>query len=408
MPTDNSPVRRAAVIGSGTMGRGITISCADAGIAVTLIDNQAAAIDRARAALAESYAARFEKGRIDGPTMTARLARITTADSLAAAADVDLVIEAAFEDLGVKQEIFRELDRIARPGTMLGTNTSTLDIDAIASATARSADVIGLHFFSPANVMKLLEIVRGTRTSPATIATARALARQLGKIGVVAGNCDGFIGNRMLAPYRRQADFLLEEGGTPASIDAALKRFGFAMGPFAVSDLAGLDIGWSIRKRRNAAAPPLGRSSHVADRLCERGRFGQKTGAGYYRYEPGDRTPHPDPAVDALVAEAAREAGIIRRKIDDDEIVKRCIYALVNEAAAILAEGIAASAADVDTVWVNGYGFPAARGGPLQHADSIGLASVVADMHDLEREHGEIWKPAPLLAELAAGGRRWI
>ena len=400
-----TPVRRAAVIGSGTMGTGIATACADAGIGVTLIDVEAAALERGRRVITGTYTAAVEKGRIDRGEMDARLGRIAFTNSLAAASGVDLVIEAAFEDLAVKQGIFRELDRTAAPGTILASNTSTLDIDAIAAATTRPADVIGLHFFSPANIMRLLEIVRGAQTSPATIAAALALAKHLGKIGVVAGNCDGFIGNRMLAVYRREADFLLEEGGTPAQIDGALKRFGLAMGPFAVSDLAGLDIGWSIRKRRNAARPPTGRYSHVADTLCELGRFGQKTGAGYYRYEPGDRTPRPDPAVDAIIEQAAHDAGIVRRPIDDGEIIKRCLYPLVNEAAAILAEGIASRPGDVNVVWVYGYGFPAFRGGPLRWADSVGLAKIVAEMGEFERLHGAVWKPAPLLAELAASGR---
>lgn len=398
-------VRRAVVIGGGTMGTGIAMACADAGIAVTLVDLEAGVLERARGTIGGNYAATVAKGRLERAAMDARLARIAFGNSLAAAADVDLVIEAVFEDMDVKRSVFREVDRVARAGTLLASNTSTLDIDALAAATSRPRDVVGLHFFSPANVMRLLEIVRGAQTSQATLAAALAIAKQLGKVGVVAGNCDGFIGNRMLYAYRREAEFLLEEGGTPERIDAALKRFGMAMGPFAMSDLAGLDIGWRIRRRRYANTPPAGRYSRVADTLCELGRFGQKTGAGYYRYEPGKRTPRADPAVDAIVERLARESGIARRPLDDDEIVKRCIYPLVNEAGHILTEGIATRPGDIDVVWVYGYGFPAFRGGPLRFADSVGLGNVVAGMRAFERAHGQVWQPAPLLAELAASNR---
>jgi len=362
-------------------------------------------LERARGTIGGNYAATVAKGRLERAAMDARLARIAFGNSLAAAADVDLVIEAVFEDMDVKRSVFREVDGVARAGTLLASNTSTLDIDALAAATSRPRDVVGLHFFSPANVMRLLEIVRGAQTSQATLAAALAIAKQLGKVGVVAGNCDGFIGNRMLYAYRREAEFLLEEGGTPERIDAALKRFGMAMGPFAMSDLAGLDIGWRIRRRRYADTPPAGRYSRVADTLCELGRFGQKTGAGYYRYEPGERAPRADPAVDVIVERLARESGIARRPLDDDEIVKRCIYPLVNEAGHILTEGIATRPGDIDVVWVYGYGFPAFRGGPLRFADSVGLGNVVAGMRAFERAHGQVWQPAPLLAELAASNR---
>jgi 3-hydroxyacyl-CoA dehydrogenase len=296
------------------------------------------------------------------------------------------------------------LDRVARPGTILATNTSTLDIDAIASVATRPEDVVGMHFFSPANVMKLLEIVRGAATSPGTIAHALGIAKQLKKVGVVAGNCDGFIGNRMLHTYGREAQFLLEEGASPQQVDRVIREFGFPMGPFAMGDLAGLDVGWRIRKGRYAIAPPVGRYSKVADSLCELGRYGQKTGAGYYRYGDGSRTPIPDPFVDELIARCAREAGIERREISDDEILKRCLYPLINEAAKILDEGIAARPGDVDVVWVYGYGFPAWRGGPLRWADSVGLRSIVDDLLAFERVHGDVWTPAPLLRELAERG----
>jgi 3-hydroxyacyl-CoA dehydrogenase len=397
-------VRTATVIGGGTMGTGIAMACANAGVQVTLVDLAPDVIERARGIIAGNYAATQRKGKLSQEDMDARLGRIAFATSLDAAANVDLVIEAVFEEMGVKQDVFRKLDAIAKPGTILATNTSTLDVDAIAGVTARPQDVVGMHFFSPANVMKLLEIVRGAKTSPETIAKALAFAKQVKKVGVVAGNCDGFIGNRMLHPYGREAAFLLEEGATPERVDRVIRDFGFPMGPFAMGDLAGLDVGWRIRKGRNAIAPPVGRYSKIADELCEAGRFGQKTGAGYYRYEPGNRTPVPDPFVDDVIARNAREAGIERREISDDEILKRCMYLLVNEAAKILAEGIAARPGDVDVVWVYGYAFPAFRGGPLRWADSVGLKSIVDDMLAFERAHGGYWAPAPLLRELAASG----
>jgi 3-hydroxyacyl-CoA dehydrogenase len=400
-PAPAAPVRTAAVIGGGTMGTGIAMACANAGVAVTLVDLQPEAVERARGIIAGNYAATQRKGKLTQDEMDARLARIAYATSLDAAADVDLVIEAVFEEMNVKQDVFRSLDRIARPGTLLATNTSTLDVDAIAAATQRPQDVVGTHFFSPANVMKLLEIVRGARTAPETIARALALAKQLGKVGVVAGNCDGFIGNRMLHPYGREAAFLLEEGASPEQVDRVIRGFGFPMGPFAMGDLAGLDVGWRIRKGRNAIAPPVGRYSKIADELCEAGRFGQKTGAGYYRYEPGSRNPLPDPFVDAVIERNARAAGVERRPIGDDEILGRCMYLLVNEAAKILAEGIAARPGDVDVVWVYGYAFPAFRGGPLRWADSIGLKTILTKMLEFERRHGERYAPAPLLRELA-------
>ncbi len=408
LPDGSTPpkwsARSAVVIGGGTMGTGIAMACANAGIAVTVVEVQPEQLERARGVIAGNYAATVKKGKLAQAEMDARLARIAFAESLDAAAAVDLVIEAVFEDMAVKQDVFRRLDRIARPGTILATNTSTLDVDAIAAVTGRPQDVVGLHFFSPANVMKLLEIVRGAKTSPEVLGKALALAKQLGKVGVVAGNCDGFIGNRMLYPYRREAEFVLEEGASPERIDRVIRDFGFAMGPFAMSDLAGLDIGWRIRKRRNAERPPTGRYSTVADALCELGRFGQKTGAGYYRYEDG-RTPIPDPLAEELAAKSAAANGVARRAdISDDEIVARCMYALVNEAAKILAEGIAARPGDVDVVYVYGYGFPAFRGGPLRWADSVGLRRVVDEMLGFAKTHGEVWEPAPLLRELAEGG----
>jgi 3-hydroxyacyl-CoA dehydrogenase len=395
-------VGSVAVIGSGTMGSGIAAAAANAGIAVTLIDVRAELVERAREIIAGNYAATKKKGRLTEAEMQARLARITTATSLDAAASADLVIEAVFEEMAVKQDVFRQLDRIAAPHAVLATNTSTLDVDAIGGVTSRPQDVVGLHFFSPANVMRLLEIVRGANTGPATVGRAMGIAKQLGKIGVVAGNCEGFIGNRMLHGYLREAGFLLEEGATPQQVDRVIRAFGFAMGPFAMSDLAGLDVGWRIRKGKHAIAPPAGRYSRVADALCEAGRFGQKTGAGYYRYRDGDRTPIQDPEVIDLVDRLARLAGIKQRLISDDEVLARCMYPLINEAAAILDEGIAVRPGDIDVVWANGYGFPAFRGGPLRWADSVGLPAIVAAMETFESRHGAAWTPAPLLRELAA------
>ena len=399
-----TPLRTATIIGSGTMGSGIAMACANAGIAVTLVDLKPELLERARGIMAGNYATTMKKGRLTEEEMNARLGRIAYATSLDAAAGVDLVIEAVFEEMEIKKDVFRQLDRIAKPGTMLASNTSTLDIDAIAGVTSRPQDVVGLHFFSPANVMRLLEIVRGAKSSPQSIARALAFAKQIGKVGVVAGNCDGFIGNRMLHQYFREAAFLMEEGAPPQAIDRVIKNFGFAMGPFATGDLAGLDVGWRIRKGRNAIAPPTGRYSRVADVLCEMGRFGQKTGAGYYRYEPGNRTPIPDPVVDEITERVAREDGVTRRTVSDDEILKRCLYPLINEAAKELEEGIASRSGDVDVVWIYGYGFPVWRGGPLRWADSIGAKTIVDDMREFERAHGANWTPAPLLVELAESG----
>jgi 3-hydroxyacyl-CoA dehydrogenase len=408
LPDGSAPptfaIRTAAVIGSGTMGTGIALACANVGVPVTLIDVDAESLERAQKIIGGNYAATVRKGRLAQAEMDARLGRIAFATGLAAARDADLVIEAVFEELDVKQDVFRQLDSIVRRDAILATNTSTLDVDRIAGVTARGEDVVGMHFFSPANVMRLLEIVRGERTSSATLGKAIAVAKQFGKIPVVAGNCDGFIGNRMLYTYRREAEFLLEEGAAPQRIDAVLKNFGLAMGPFAMSDLAGLDVGWRVRKRKYAAAPPVGRYSTIADRLCEAGRFGQKTGAGYFRYADGDRTPIPDPFVDDVIAQAAAASGVAQRAIGDDEIVKRCLYPLVNEGARIVEEGIAARPGDIDVVYCHGYGFPAWRGGPLHWADTLGLAKVAAEIARLRAVHGEVWEPAGLLRELANGG----
>jgi 3-hydroxyacyl-CoA dehydrogenase len=321
-------------------------------------------------------------------------------------AGADVVVEAVFEDMAVKQQVWRKLDEVARPGAILATNTSTLDVNAIARFTRRPQDVVGTHFFSPAHVMKLLEIVRGAATGKDVLATVMALAKTLKKTAVVAGVCDGFIGNRMLEAYLRQALFLLEEGALPRQVDGAMERFGMAMGPFRMSDLAGNDVGWYIRKRRYVEKPDV-KYSRIADRICELGRFGQKTGAGWYRYEPGKRDALPDPAVDELVVAYSREAGIARRPIADAEIVQRCVFALVNEGARILEDGIAMRSSDIDVVYLAGYGFPPFRGGPMMYADSVGLYNVVRAMNRFAAaSHGDpgFWRPAPLLARLAADG----
>jgi 3-hydroxyacyl-CoA dehydrogenase len=408
LPDGSTPpkfaIKNAAVIGSGTMGIGIAMSCANACVGVTIVDLKPELLERARGIISGNYAATVKKGRLAQSEMDARVARIGFSTDYSAASDVDLVIEAVFEEMSVKQDVFRKLDGIVRKDTILASNTSTLDVDRIAAVTSRPEEFVGLHFFSPANVMRLLEIVNGAKTSSDTLGRAIAIGKQLAKQPVVSGNCDGFIGNRMLYTYRREAEYLLEEGAPPERVDTVLKAFGLAMGPFAMSDLAGLDIGWSIRKRKYAEKPPEGRYSKIADTLCEAGRFGQKTGAGYFRYADGDRTPIPDPFVDDVIAKCAAEGGIARRDITDDEIVKRCLYPLINEGALIVQEGIAARPGDIDVVYCNGYGFPAWRGGPMRWADSIGLKHVYDDMLRFREQFGDVWQPCALLKELALSG----
>jgi 3-hydroxyacyl-CoA dehydrogenase len=347
------------------------------------------------------------KGKLTEEKMRARMELISGTVDYDALRDADLVIEAVFEDMKVKKEVFGELDARCKPGAILATNTSRLNIDEIAASISRPRDVVGLHFFSPANVMRLLEIVRARETAPDVIATVMQLGRKIGKLCVLVGVCEGFVGNRMLTPYAREAAFLLEEGATPQQVDGALYRFGMAMGPFAVADLAGLDISWEARKRLAPTRPAHLRYSKVADRICEMGRLGQKTGAGWYRYASGSRTPVPDPEIEALIETCAGEAGIQRRAVSDQEIVERTIYALVNEGARILEDGIAQRASDIDLVYVNGYGFPAWRGGPMFYADTIGLAAVLAQVRKFHELHGEYWKPAPLLERLAREGGRF-
>jgi 3-hydroxyacyl-CoA dehydrogenase len=403
--TPTREIRKAAVIGAGTMGGGIAMNFANAGIPVTVIEMKQEALERGLATIRKNYAGTVAKGRLKQEEMDRRMALITPSLKLEDAQDVDIVVEAVFERMDVKQEIFRKLDSIARSGAILATNTSTLDVNAIAAVTRRPQDVIGTHFFSPANVMRLLEVVRGTKTAKDVLATTMALGKTLKKVPVVSGVCDGFIGNRMIEKYGQQSLFLLDEGASPAQVDAAAQKWGLAMGPFAMGDLAGLDIGWEIRKRRYAERPDFV-YSRVGDRLCEMGRYGQKTGKGWFLYEAGSRKPLPDPEVDQLVADYRKEIGVKPRQISDEEIVERLIYALVNEGAHILAEGIALRASDIDMVYLTGYGFPAYRGGPMFYASTVGLAKVVESIKRFQAGYqGAQWKLAPLLEQLAREGK---
>ena len=400
------PIARVGVIGAGTMGGGITMNFLNAGIPVALLETRQEALDRGLATIRRNYENSMKKGKLTPEQVEQRMALITPTLDYAALADSDLVIEAVFEEMAVKEAVFRQLDGVARPGAILASNTSYLDIDRIAGFTQRPQDVIGLHFFSPANVMRLLEVVRGAQTAPDVLATCLALAKKIRKVAVVSGVCDGFIGNRMLARYGNAAQELINAGALPQQIDGALQRFGLAMGPFRMGDLAGLDIGWATRKRKAAeAGKPM--EPIVADRLCEAGRFGQKTGAGWYRYEAGNRNPIPDSVTEQLIAEYRAAHGITARKIGDEEIVERCIFALVNEGARILEEGIAARASDIDLVYLNGYGFPLHRGGPMLYADIVGLPQVVRSLRRFATDPGAdpSWQPAPLLVRLAEEGK---
>jgi len=405
--TPTREIRSAAVIGAGTMGSGIAMCFANAGIPVSVIEQNEAALERGMAKIRENYAGSVARGRLRAEEMEQRLALVRPSVRLEDAAEADIVIEAVFERMDVKLDVFRRLDAIAKPGAILATNTSTLDVNRIAQATSRPQDVVGTHFFSPANVMRLLEVVRGSRTAKDVLATTLRLGKTLKKVPVVSGVCDGFIGNRMLEKYVQQSLFLLDEGASPQQVDRALQDWGMAMGPFTMYDMAGNDIGWEIRKRRAAERPDMVYSK-IADRICERGRFGQKTGRGWYRYEAGSRTPIPDPEVEALIAEYRREIGVAPRAIADAEIVERCIYALVNEGARILEEGIALRASDIDMVYLTGYGFPPWRGGPMFYADTVGLAKVLAAIERFGQGYqGAQWQPAPLLAKLANEGKRF-
>jgi 3-hydroxyacyl-CoA dehydrogenase len=405
--TPARPIKSAAVIGAGTMGGGIAMSFANAGIPVTLSDTTREALERGVARIRENYAGTVQKGRLKQQDMDKRMALIQPTTDLNAVRDADIVVEAVFERMDVKQELFRKLDGIAKQGAILATNTSTLDVNKIAEATKRPQEVIGTHFFSPANVMRLLEVVRAEKTAKDVLATTMKLGKTLKKVPVVSGVCDGFIGNRMLEKYVQQSLFLLDEGATPAQIDGALAKWGMAMGPFTMYDMAGNDIGWEIRKRRAKERPDFVYGK-FADRIPEKGWFGQKTGRGWYRYEPGSRKPIPDREVEEMLAQYRKEMGLKTRQIPEDEIVERCIYALANEGAHILEEGIALRASDIDMVYLTGYGFPPYRGGPMFYADTVGLDKVLAAIERFQKGyHGEQWKPAPLLAKLAKAGKRF-
>ncbi|ALN21118.1 3-hydroxyacyl-CoA dehydrogenase [Ectopseudomonas mendocina] len=400
-----SPLRCAAVIGAGTMGRGIVISLANAGLRVLWLDNNPQMVEQGLAMAEETWAHNVAKGRIDAAQAAARRARIEAVDSYAALADADLVIEAVYENLDLKQRIFRELDAVMKPGAILASNTSALDIDAIAAVTARPQDVLGLHFFSPAHIMKLLEIVRGAETAPAVLQAARELGARMGKVAVVAGNCHGFIGNRMLHTYVREARMLLLEGAWPHQVDAALQGFGFAMGPFRMYDVVGIDLEW--RARELAGEGQDDPAVQVDNRLCELGRFGQKSGKGYYLYAPGSRQAEHDPVVDGLVQMQSERLGFTRREIGNEEILERCLLALVNEGAKILQENIAANSHDIDLVYLNGYGFPAERGGPMAWADGEGVAAIHRRLLQLTERFGAHWQPAALIERLAAENKRF-
>ena len=399
------PTDRCAVIGGGTMGVGITIALLNAGVPVTLVEQAGDNLERAVARITRTIEADVSRGRITAATAADRITRLSPTLAMADAGAADLIIEAVFEDIDVKQAVFEKLDAIARPGAILASNTSTLDVDRIAAFTRRPDHVVGLHFFSPANIMKLLEVVRGAQTAPDVLATVLGFARRINKIGVVAGVCDGFIGNRIFEEYLRQSYFMLEEGALPHEIDDAMEAWGWAMGPLRVMDLAGQDIGWNIRKRRAVEQPDRPYSA-IPDLICEQGRFGQKTGAGFYLYPQGSRRGVPDPTIEALVVAQSDKLGIVRRPITAEEIVARCHAAMVNEAARILAEGIAYRPADIDVVYLNGYGFPATRGGPLFYADRIGLSEMLGRIATYRKGYqGWAWEPAPLLAELARNGQ---
>ncbi len=398
-------IKAAAVVGAGTMGGGIAMNFANAGIPVVILETKPEALERGLAIIRKNYQNTRDKGKLTAQQCEARIALITGTLDYADIAGADIVIEAVFEELQVKQAVFTKLDEVMKQGAILASNTSTLDLDKIAGFTRRPQDVIGLHFFSPANVMKLLEIVRGKLTAPDVLASAMALSKKMKKIGVVSGVCDGFIGNRMLEQYARQAGFLLDEGCLPAQVDSAVEKLGFAMGPFRMSDLAGNDISYAIRKRRTVESPDK-IYSKVSDTLCELGRFGQKTGAGWYDYQAGDRKAHPSELVNKLVTDHSAQLGITRRDISDHEITERLIFSLVNEGAAILAEGIAQRASDIDMVYLSGYGFPLHLGGPMFYADSVGLDKVVQAIQRFAAgQYGSVWKISPVLQELAGKGQ---
>ena len=400
-------VKSVAVIGAGTMGGGIAMNFLNAGIPVKMLEMKQEALDKGLATIRKNYEAQVKKGKLKQDKYDQRMALLSTTLDYADLKDADLIIEAVFEELGVKEQVFKKLDEVAKQGAILASNTSTLDVDKIAAFTKRPQDVVGMHFFSPANVMKLLEVVRGAKTAKDVLATVMAIAKKIKKTAVVSGVCDGFIGNRMIEQYSRQAGFLIEEGATPQQVDKAIEKFGFAMGPFRMGDLAGNDIGWAIRKRRYQEKPDM-KYSKTADLLCEKGRFGQKTGAGWYDYQPGKRDAIPSKAVEDMIEKHRKDQGITPRKISDQEIVERLVYSLVNEGAHILEDGIASKASDIDMVYLTGYGFPIWRGGPMKYADQMGLFNVAESMKRFAqnpRDDAAFWQPAPMLAKLAAAGK---
>ncbi|MDU7587865.1 MAG: 3-hydroxyacyl-CoA dehydrogenase NAD-binding domain-containing protein, partial [Acidovorax sp.] len=405
--TPKRDIQKVGVIGAGTMGGGISMNFLNAGIPVTILETKQEALDRGVATIRKNYEAQVKKGKLTQDKYEQRMALLSATLSYDDLKDCDLIIEAVFEEMGVKEAVFKQLDAVAKPGAILASNTSTLDLDKIAAFTQRPQDVVGMHFFSPANVMKLLEVVRGKATAKDVLATVMALAKKIKKTAVVSGVCDGFIGNRMIERYSQQAGFLLDEGCTPQQVDKAIEKFGFAMGPFRMGDLAGNDIGWAIRKRRAVEQPDM-KYSKTADLLCEMGRFGQKTGAGWYDYQAGKRDAIPSDVVNQMIEEHRKALGITPRKVSDEEIVQRLVYALVNEGAKILEEGIASKSGDIDMVYLTGYGFPIHRGGPMHYASEVGLFNVVQSMKRFARnplDDARAWEPAPLLARLAAEGK---
>ncbi|WP_096662403.1 3-hydroxyacyl-CoA dehydrogenase NAD-binding domain-containing protein [Polaromonas sp. AET17H-212] len=405
--TPKREIQSVAVIGAGTMGGGIAMNFLNAGIPVKMLEMKQEALDKGLATIRKNYEAQVKKGKLKQDKYEQRMGLLSTTLSYDDLKDADLVIEAVFEEMGVKEKVFKELDRVMKPGAILASNTSTLDVNKIAAFTKRPQDVVGMHFFSPANVMKLLEVIRGEKTAKDVLATVMAVSKKIKKTAVVSGVCDGFIGNRMIEQYGRQGGFLLDEGCTPAQVDKAMEKFGMAMGPFRMGDLAGNDIGWAIRKRRYQEKPDM-KYSKTADLLCEKGRFGQKTGAGWYDYVPGKRDAIPNAEVVKMIEDHRASLGITPRKISDEEIVQRLVYALVNEAAHILEEGIASRASDIDMVYLMGYGFPIYRGGPMNYADQVGLFNVVQSMKRFAQnplDDAKFWQPAPLLAKLAAEGK---
>jgi 3-hydroxyacyl-CoA dehydrogenase len=395
-------IQSVSVIGAGTMGTGIAMNFLNVGIPVTIIDTNNETLQKGIDTIKKNYLSTVEKGRLSAEDRDRRVALLQGSTALSSVSESDLVVEAVFEEMAVKKAIFLELDSVAKPSAILATNTSTLDVNEIASVTQRPEQVIGLHFFSPANVMQLLEVVRADKTSQEVVATSMSLAKKIKKIPVCVGVCDGFVGNRMIHTYLREAEYLIEEGALPQQVDHAIESFGFAMGPFRMCDLAGLDIGWAIRKRRKSEGLVSKRYVSIPDHLCERGWFGQKTGGGYYTYESGSRVPIVNPEVNAIVENASSEKGITRRSIEANEIVDRLMYALINEGASILAEGVAQRASDIDVIYAAGYGFPRYRGGPMFYAQTIGLANVVEGIkHYSNQAHGEHWQLSPFLSDLA-------